>query len=66
MLALILVAAVGSYGLACAGWANLVDPDIVCDQPGAIALIRAFIAAPEIGLLIANQAIYAISPKTAS
>ena len=61
MLALIFLAAAGSYGIACAGWGDLVEPMVACDRAGAATFIRAFMAA-----LIANQAAYAISPKPAA
>ncbi len=58
MIPLILVVAIGSYGVACAGWGDLVDPLVSCNTAGAITIAKAFIAA-----LIANQAAYAISPR---
>jgi len=58
MLALICASALGSFGIACAGWGDLANPAVSCDQVGAISLIKAFMAA-----LIANQAAYAISPR---
>jgi putative flippase GtrA len=57
MLALLLLTALGVFGLACA---NLVAY-VTCDQPGAVELVKIFIAA-----LIASQAAYMLSPQTAS
>jgi hypothetical protein len=59
MLGLLFVVAAGAYGLACAGWAADWGLGITCDKAGAIALIKAFIAA-----IIANQAIYSIAPES--
>jgi hypothetical protein len=58
MLPLILAASIGSYGVACAGWGDLVNPLVSCSTSGAAVVAKAFIAA-----LIANQAAYAISPR---
>ena len=55
MVGLILVVAGGTFGLSCAG----VIGAVTCDQPGALGLVKAFIAA-----LIANQSTYMISPET--
>lgn len=54
MAVLLLVSAVGVFGLSCG---NLIAT-ITCDRAGVMGLIQAFIAA-----LIANQATYLISPK---
>lgn len=53
MLGALLVIAIGVYTLACAGY----YPDISCDQPGLVELVKIFVAA-----LIANQAAFLISP----
>jgi len=58
MLLLILAAAIGSYGVSCGGWGDLVNPLVACATAGVIIIAKAFIAA-----LIANQAAYAISPR---
>jgi hypothetical protein len=55
MAGLLVVVAGGAFGLSCAG----VISAVTCDQPGAIGLIKAFLAA-----LIANQSIFLISPET--
>lgn len=56
MLAILAVTAGAIFGLACAGyWAG-----VVCDQTGAVALVKLFIAA-----VIANQATFLVSPKPA-
>ena len=53
MVVLILVVALCSFGLSCAGW----WPTVTCDQAGLAGLIESFVAA-----LIANQATYLLSP----
>lgn len=55
MAGLLLIVASATFGLSCAG----VISAVTCDQPGAIGLVTAFLAA-----LIANQSIYTISPAT--
>lgn len=55
MAGLLLVVAGGAFGLSCAS----VISAVTCDQPGALGLVKAFIAA-----LIANQSTYMISPET--
>jgi hypothetical protein len=56
MLAVLAITAGAIFGLACAGyWSG-----IVCDQSGAVELVKLFIAA-----LIANQATFLVSPKPA-
>lgn len=54
MLGMLAVVAAGSFGLACAG----ILIGVACTIPGAIDLVWAFILA-----VIANQSIYAISPR---
>lgn len=56
MAGLLVVAAVGTFGLSCAGVIN----DAACTQAGAWALASTFITA-----LVANQATYSISPRKA-
>ena len=58
MLALLAVTSAGCYAIACVGYAQALDLPVACDQPGAIEMLRAFIAA-----VIANQAAYAVSPS---
>jgi len=55
MLVVLLVTSAGLYGISCAGWFGTI---VTCDQEGIIRLVRAFVAA-----IIANQAIYSISPE---
>ncbi len=50
---LLVVVAVGVFGVACSGW---LDVGVVCSQEGAIGLIQTLIAA-----LVANQAVYLIT-----
>jgi hypothetical protein len=54
MAGLLLVAALGTFGLSCAG---AIDAT-ACTQAGAWTLVSAFVAA-----LVANQATYLITPK---
>jgi len=54
MAVLLLVVSIGAYGLSCANVIN----NVSCTQPGAIALVDAFIAA-----LVANQAMFLLSPQ---
>jgi hypothetical protein len=54
MLGLLALAALGSFGLACAGVIALVT----CDKAGAIELATAFILA-----VVANQSTHRISPE---
>lgn len=60
MLGLLVVVAGVSYGLACLGWGAAWGINIVCDQAGLQSLVAQLIVA-----IIANQAIYQISPKLA-
>lgn len=54
MLALLLVVAVGVFGLSCAG----VISGVLCDRNGVVAVVEAFVLAA-----MANQAMYQLSPK---
>ncbi len=58
MLAAVIVAGLASFGLACAGLGDLAGVTLTCDQPGAMAALRAVIAC-----LITNQATFLISPQ---
>ena len=58
MLGLLAGISAGVYGLACLGMAEALGLPLACDQPGGLALMRAFLAA-----LISNQAAFAISPR---
>jgi hypothetical protein len=58
MLALLAHTTAGSFGLACAGFADQFGVVASCTEVGAIDLIKAFIAA-----VIANQAAYAVTPR---
>lgn len=53
MAALLLVVAFAAFAAGCRGLLS-----ITCDQPGAIGLLSAFVAA-----LVANQATFLISPE---
>lgn len=61
MLGLLAVIAIATVVIACAGFAADLGLDVVCDRAGFVAVLRAFLAA-----VIANQAVYSISPKTAA
>ena len=62
MLGAIAVVAAGSFALACAGLVtDLFGLVLTCDRAGALVVVRSFIFA-----LMANQAAYLISPKTAA
>jgi O-antigen/teichoic acid export membrane protein len=54
MAVVLLVATAAIFGLSCAGVLTVAS----CNQPGALGLVSALIAA-----LVANQATYTISPK---
>ncbi len=58
MAGLTLLIAGAAYGLACAGLGEQFGIAVVCDQAGAIALIRAWVLA-----LVANQAAYSVTPR---
>ena len=58
MLGLLAVVAIGTFGLACAGWGVSIGLSVTCDQAGAIGLVRSFMVA-----MIANQAMFLITPR---
>jgi len=58
MLGLLLVVALGVYGVSCLGW---FATGVTCDKAGALALLQAFAMAA-----IANQTAYSLSPQTAA
>ena len=60
MLCLLVLAAGGSYGLACAGWGSGLGLALVCDQAGALGLVKVLIMA-----IMANQGAYLITPQRA-
>ncbi len=57
MAALLLVVALGAFGLSCAQ----IISDVACTQAGAIGLVQVFIAA-----LVANQGAFLLSPRPKS
>jgi len=61
MLGLLLLVALASVGLACAGFATDLGLTIACDRAGVVGLLQAFGAAA-----IANQVAYAITPQSAA
>lgn len=56
MVGMLFVVSAGAFGLACLGWA--VVEGLACTSAGLFGLVKVFIAA-----LVANQAVYAISPQ---
>ena len=59
MLVLLAVVAVGSLAIACAGFAPQFELEgVVCDQAGAVELLRVFFAA-----VVANQTAFLVAPK---
>ena len=56
MLGLLAAVALACYGLACAGLSGELGLSLACHQPGALALMRAFMAA-----LVSNQSAFLIS-----
>lgn len=58
MLAMLVLVAAGSMGLACAGllW-DLFGIDLSCDKPGALILVRALLVA-----IWSNQSTYLLAP----
>jgi hypothetical protein len=61
MLGLLLLVAVVSVALACAGFASDFGLTITCDRAGIVGVIQAFFFA-----MIANQATYQITPNSAA
>jgi len=62
VLGLLVVTAACAWALACSGWGDLYAGELPlngCDRPSLAALLRALIAA-----VMANQSVYAISPRT--
>jgi len=58
MVGMLLLVAIGTVALACAGLSADFGLEVTCDRLGIVAVLRAFIAA-----LVANQAIYMVSPQ---
>ena len=58
MLGVLLVTALAVYGVGCLGWVNT---GIACTTAGALDLLKIFVAA-----IVANQAVYSISPQLPS
>ena len=59
MLGLLILVAAGVYGLGCSGFGAEFGVAITCDREGLVGLIGSLVVA-----IIANQSVYAISPKT--
>jgi hypothetical protein len=60
MLALLALTSLGCYALACAGMGELFSLELKCGQPGALSLLRLFLAA-----LMSSQATFMISKRGA-
>lgn len=58
MLVLIIVSAGVVFGLACLGWGMELGISLSCDQAGLLGLVKQIVIA-----IIANQSVYAISPR---
>lgn len=58
MLGLLVLAAGVVYGLTCLGWAKEWGITLTCDQSGVMGIIEQLVIA-----IIANQSVYAISPR---
>ena len=43
MLSLLVLIAAGSFGIACAGWAEAFGIPVTCDQPGAVVILQSLI-----------------------
>jgi hypothetical protein len=61
MLGLLALTALGSLVVACAGFARPAGLSLACDEAGALALFKSFLAA-----LVANQAAYSITKRSSS
>lgn len=59
MLAVLTVTAFALYALACTPYAELLQIPLACDAAGAISLLRLLLSA-----LIANQAVYSLTPRS--
>lgn len=57
MLAVLTVTAFALYALACTPYGELLQISLACDAAGAISLLRLLLSA-----LIANQAVYSLTP----
>jgi hypothetical protein len=60
IIGLLAAISLASYLLACSPLAPELGLALTCDQAGAVAVLRAFLAA-----LVANQAAYALTPRRA-
>lgn len=61
MLGLLISVSAGAIGLACAGLGEVFGVTLTCDEVGLTHLTKALV-----GAIVANQAVYAISPRTKS
>jgi hypothetical protein len=58
MLGLLVLVALSTYGLSCAGLGVDIGINVTCDQPGAIGLLKALVLA-----IAANQGTYTITKR---
>jgi hypothetical protein len=61
ILGLLVLISLGILGIACAGTIEVFNLTITCDEAGIIDLVEVLMVA-----IIANQGVYAISPRTKS
>jgi len=61
LLGLLVLVSLGILGVACAGSSEVFGLTITCDEAGIVDLIKILMLA-----IIANQGVYAISPRTKS
>ena len=61
LLGLLALVSLGVLGIACTGLRTSIELTITCDEAGIIDLIKVLVVA-----IIANQGVYAISPRTKS
>jgi len=61
MLGLLILVSAGAIGAACTGLSEVLGVTLTCDEVGLTQLAKALVAA-----IIANQGVYAISPRTKS
>lgn len=59
MLGLLVLVAVGAFGLACAGWGSNLNIVVECTEAGAVGLAKVLFAA-----IVGNQAFYQITKRS--
>lgn len=58
MLGLLVLAAVGAFGIACLGWGAAIGLTLACTVTGAVGLVMQLLLA-----IMANQTVYKLSPQ---